>query len=133
MMNVFKIVLVLFTATGLGFGVDEVLNSNAEENVYLNAENNYDDYAIGLCHGNDAYFFDHMLEGLTDEEQLVVQTKIDELLIKYDISISHLNDDINLRYDFMIEFMEYLDESGIDYHNYYYDEDDYGNHMGMHR
>lgn len=132
-MNVIKIILVLFTATGLGFGVEEVISSNTEENVYLNEENNYDDRTIGFCHGNDTYFFEHMLEGLTDEEQLVIQTKIDELLIKYNISINQLNDDINIRYDFMIEFMEYLDESGIDYHNHYYDENEYGNHMGMHR
>lgn len=132
-MNIIRFALVLLTATGLGFGVEEVISSNIEEEVYLNVEDNYDDFAVGFCHNNDSYFLEHMLEGLTEEEQVIVQTKMDELLNKYDITIDQLNDDFDLRYSFMIEFMELLDETGINYHNYYNDENNFGNRMGMHR
>jgi len=91
------------------------------------------------CH-DDRDFLEHMLEDLTDEELLLVQGKIDELLVEYLITIEELNDDYNVRYDFMNDLMDFLDENEIDYYNHggirdYDDHDDeYGWHggMGMH-
>jgi hypothetical protein len=137
-MNIFKFALVLLAATGLGFSAEEIISSDIDVGVYLNEENDYYDFAIGFCHSNDDYFLEHMLKDLTEEEQEIVQSKIDELLIKYDVSISDLNSDFEIRYYFMIDLMEFLYDSEIEYHyhdNHHNDneEDDYGNHMGIHR
>lgn len=132
-MNILKFVLVLFTATGFGFGVEELIENNIKEETSLNEEDNYDDDTVGFCHRNDEYFLEHMIERLTDEEAIIVQAKIDELLNEFDVTMEQLNSDFDVRYQFMIELMEFLDENGIDYHYNHYEEDDYGNHMGMHR
>lgn len=133
MMNILRYALVLLTATGFGFGVEEVISNNIEDEVYLYEENNYDDYAFGYCHNNNELFLEHMLERLTDEEKIIVESKIDELLSKYEITSDQLNSNFDVRYNFMTELMEFLEQSGFDYHHDYNDEYDYGNHMGMRR
>lgn len=133
-MNIFKIGLALLTGLGFGFGVDKVAdtemfpNPNDNEGYYWHMEES--------CHG-DGDFLEHMLDDLSDEELVLVQGKIDELLVEYAVTLEELNDDYDVRYDFMNDLMDFLDENGIDYHNH----DSYHNHdeedgwhggMGMH-
>ena len=78
-----------------------------------------------------------MLEDLTDEELILVQGKIDELLVTYSITLEELNDDYDVRYDFMNDLMNFLEENEIDFHNYggyhnHDEEDGWHGGMGMH-
>lgn len=132
-MNILRYILVLITATGFGFGLEEVISSNVEKDNLVNEDINEDSYRFGFCHSNIDYFLDQMIERLTDEEQIIVQAKIDELLAEYDMTIDQLNSDFNLRYNFMNDLMNFLDESGFDYHYDYTENSDYPNHMGMRR
>jgi hypothetical protein len=137
-MNIFKLIMVALTATGLGFGVDEVIKSDIEEKAFINEQSSYEDFTPGYCHRNDEYFLEHMLDQLTVEEQVAVQSKIDELLIKYDISFDDLNYDFDEIHNFMLELMDFFNENGINYqyhgnHNDNNEEFEYGHHMGMHR
>ena len=83
-MNIIKFVLVLLTGAGFSFGVDKLV----ETEIFPNDRDPYDhmgeDYYGHMggygCHG-DGEFLEYMLEDLTDEELILVQGKIDELLI----------------------------------------------------
>lgn len=133
-MNILKIGMVLLFGTGLGFGVDKLIESDIEA---IDTEEYREDYYGhmngGYCH-QDGEFFEHMLEDLNDEDFDLVSQKIDEMLLDYNITYEDLFDDYEIRHDFMTELMEFLDANNIDYHNHnYYDE--YPNHhngMGMH-
>jgi hypothetical protein len=143
-MNIFKIGLVLFTGAGFGFGVEKLADTEMFPNDndgygHMEEEGYYGHMSDGGCHG-DGDFLEHMLEDLTDEELILVQAKIDELLVTYSITLEELNDDYDVRYDFMNDLMDFLEENDIDYHNHsgihdHYNQDDedgwYGG-MGMH-
>lgn len=126
-MNILKAVLVLVSGLGLGFGVDQITETKVEPD--LTAENEFYNghMSSGYCHGEE-FSFDHMLVDLSEEDQLLVQTKIDDLLLEMNISLEDLENDYEVRYEFMSELMLFLDESGISYHNH----GNYGdyNHMG---
>ncbi len=130
-MNILKIGLILLSGAGLSFGVDKLADTEM-----LPSNNDYYYMEEGYCHG-DSDFLEHMLEDLSDEELLLVQGKIDELLVEYSITLEELNDDYNVRYDFMNDLMDFINENDIDYHSYrgYHDyngEDDWRGGMGMH-
>jgi len=140
MMNIFKIGMVLLTGAGFGFGVDKLADTEMFENdnneYYEHMNEGYYGHMGGGCHG-DGEFLEHMLEDLSDEDLILVQAKIDELLVKYEISIEELDDDYEIRYDFMNDLMNFLDDNDIDYHNhgsndYHDDEDGWHGGMGMH-
>lgn len=132
MMNIIKIGLVLLTGAGFGFGVDRL----ADTELLVNDNDEYYGHMEEGCHG-DEDFLEHMLEDLSEEEVIVVQGKIDELLVTYEITIEELNDDYDIRYDFMNDLMDFLEDNDIEYHNHggYHDHDEedgwYGG-MGMH-
>jgi hypothetical protein len=131
-MNIIKIGLVLLTGLGFGFGVDKV----ADTEIFPNDNDGYYWHMEEGCHG-DGDFLEHMLDDLSDEELVLVQGKIDELLVEYAVTLEELNDDYDVRYDFMNDLMDFLDENGIDYHNHdgYHDhdeEDGWHGGMGMH-
>lgn len=139
-MNIFKIGLILLTGAGFGFGFDKLADS---EIIPTNQDRpyghmyEYEDYSYGgFCHGNED-FLEHMLEDLSETEKVIVQTKIDELLLEYSITLEELNDDYNVRFDFMNDLMDFLEENDIDYHNHggyhnHDDEDEWHHGMGMH-
>lgn len=132
-MNIIKIGLVLLTGAGFGFGVDKLADTEVlanDNDVYYGHMGEYG------CH-EDGELFEHMLEDLTDEELLLVQGKIDELLVTYSITLEELNDDFDVRYDFMNDLMEFLEINEINYYNHrgyhdYDDEDGWRGGMGMH-
>ncbi|XMB71463.1 hypothetical protein RJI07_04925 [Mycoplasmatota bacterium WC30] len=132
-MNVLRIGLVLLTGVGFSFGVDRLVDSEALPN---DRESHYTYNYEGNCHG-DNDFLEHMLDDLSNEELLLVQEKIDSLLVKYSITLEELYDDYGVRYDFMSELMDFLDENYIDYHNHeefddHFDENEWHGGMGMH-
>ena len=139
-MNIIKIGLVLLTGAGFGLGLEQLSNTNITSNNNDYGNHMYEDedrYNNGFCHNNDV-FLDHMLDNLNDEEKVLVQEKIDELLVEYDIDLEDLNDNYDLRHDFMYDLMEFLEENEIYYHrhNRFYDndseEDDWYHGMRMH-
>jgi hypothetical protein len=132
-MNVFKIGLALLTMAGFSFGVDKLVKANTLPD---DREEHYEHMDEGFCHGNGD-FLEHMLTNLTEEETVLVENKIDDLLLEYNTTLEELEDDLDVRYDFMLDLMNFLDENGIDYHNHdteehYHDDDDHHNGMGMH-
>ena len=151
-MYILKMGLILLTGAGFGFGVDKLANTQIapndndgyyghmdEEDGYyghMTEEDGYYGHMGGYgCHG-DGELFEHMLEDLSDEELLLVQGKIDELLVTYSITLEELNDDYDVRFNFMIDLMDFLEENEIDFHSqggyHYDDEDDWHGGMGMH-
>ena len=142
-MYILKIGLVLLTGAGFGFGVDKLSNTdmftNDNDGYYghMTEEYGYDGHMGGYgCH-DDGELFEHMLEDLTDEELILVQGKIDELLVTYSITLEELNDDYDVRYDFMNDLMDFLEENEIDFHNFggyhdYDEEDSWHGGMRMH-
>lgn len=138
-MNVFRIGFILLTLTGVGIGVDKINDPLEDTTVIQAEEQTYSYMSPGYCHNNDndGYFLEHMLDSLSEEEYILVQSKVDELLIKYDISIDDLFNDYQTRYDFMLELMEFIDGNDIKYHYHgsfhNYDGDEYRRFgMGMH-
>lgn len=135
-MNIFKIGLILLTGVGYGFGVDkladtEIFPIDNEGYGHMGEYGNYG-YIDGQdCHG-DSDFIEHMLDDLSAETVLLVQAKIDELLVEYSITFEELNDDYDVRYNFMNDLMDFFDENGINYHNFHHDEDGWYGGMGMH-
>ncbi|MEC9485841.1 MAG: hypothetical protein UMR38_08270 [Candidatus Izemoplasma sp.] len=133
-MNLVKIMLVLFTGAGFGFGIDQI---NHTETDPINEETRSIYEEESYCHRfSDESFLDHMLEGLTEEEQTLVNAKIDELLVSYDTTLEALYDDFELRHDFMFDLMTYLEDNNIDYHygeSYHdrYNDDDWHHHRRM--
>jgi hypothetical protein len=141
-MYILKMGLVLLTGAGLGFGVDKVSESetftNDSElyNGHVEEEGYYEHMGELGCH-RDGEFLEHMLDDLTEEDLILVQGKIDELLVEYSITLEELNDDYDVRYDFMNDLMDFLYENEIDYHNHggysdYAEEDGWHGGMGMH-
>jgi hypothetical protein len=136
-MNIIKIGLVLLTGAGFGFGVDKLADTEMFPKDYDGYGHMEDDgyygHMGGGCHG-DGDFLEHMLDELSDEELLLVQGKIDELLIEYSITLEELNDDYEVRYDFMNDLMDFLEENEIDYHNHggNHDHDDHDDEGGWH-
>lgn len=127
-MNIFKLGLLLISSIGFGYGIEQVVTSGQTPNT---DGYNYD-YMENHCF-NGELFLDHMLEDLSEEDQLIVQAKIDELLAFYDVTLEELYENYEIRYDFMNDLMTFLDENEIDYHhNYYDDEDGWHTGMGMH-
>ena len=145
MMNILKVGLMILLGVGFGFGVDKVVNAEVSpiDEVSQNTEASPNDEVDYYGHMGGGYCFDdgdfieHMLADLTDEELVLVQGKIDELLIEYAITLDELNDDYQVRYDFMDDLMNFLDENNIVYHNHrgfddHIDEDVWHGGMGMH-
>ena len=132
---IIKIGLVLLTGAGLGFGVDKLATTEMFPNdgdgyyEHMDGDSYYGHMGGEYWHNDDDDFLEHMLEDLTVEDQVLVQVKIDQLLIDYDITLEELNNEYEVRYDFMIDLMEFLDLNEIDYHNHM-DGDSYYGHMG---
>ncbi len=132
-MNLFKVILVLVTGAGFGFGIDQISHTeiipNDEEMPYT-----YEDG--GFCHRfNNDEFLDHMLEGLSEEEQTMVNTKVEELLVTYDTTLEEVNSNYELRQDFMLDLMTFLNDNDIVYHydgyhhGGFYNDDEFLEHM----
>lgn len=136
-MNILKLGFVLMTAVGFGFGVDKI-NDNNDIGVNENDETDYyNSINTSYCHSNEEYFGEHMFEYFNEENQAIVHVKIDELLLKYDISIEELEENYDTRHLFMAELMEFLEDNDLDYHYHnhyeYNDENNYRHGgMGMH-
>ncbi len=132
-MYIIKIGLVLLTGAGFGLGIDKLADTDILQN---DGDNYYEHMDEGFCHDNGD-FLTHMLADLTAEEQVLVQEKIDQLLVEYTITLEELNDDYDVRYDFMTDLIEFLELNEIDYHNnegfdHHDDDDDWHGGMGMH-
>lgn len=128
-MNIIKIGLVLLTGAGFGFGADKLTDTE----MFPNDSNGYYGHMEEGCYG-DEDFLEHMLENLSDEELLLVQGKIDELLAEYSVTLEELGYDYDVRYNFMNDLMDFLDENEIDYHSHggnHYHDDEYYWHSGM--
>ncbi|MGS0972258.1 MAG: hypothetical protein ACVCEJ_03310 [Candidatus Izemoplasmataceae bacterium] len=128
---IFKLGLTLLLGASFGLGLNQVRQS---EIFHTDTEFYEENSETGYCH-NEGEVFTHMLDNLSEEERLIVEEKIDELLIKYDVSLEELYNNRDIHYDFMDELMTFLDEEGIDYHyNNHYDDYEgpqhYGGHMG---
>ena len=84
----------------------------------------------------DGELLEHMLENLTEEELVLVQGKIDALLVEESISLEDLNYDFDVRYNFMTDLMDFLEENEIEFHTrrgyHYDDEDNWHGGMRMH-
>lgn len=111
MINILKTGLVLLIGVGFGFGVDKLANKDVDENQR-------EDYYQHMHEGfYEEDFIEHMRDDLTDEEMILVEAKIDELLVTYDITLEELNENSEIRYDFMNDLMDYLYENEIDFHS----------------
>lgn len=142
-MNMIKIGFVLLTGASFGFGVDKLVDSKTilvDFDRYEHMEKGYYDHMNEeVCHENGDFLVS-VLENLSDEELLLVQGKMNELLIEYSMTIEELNDFFYLRHDFMNEFMDFLDKNEIYFHGYggsheygiRDSEDEWHNRMGMH-
>lgn len=115
-MNLLKVALVLLFSGGFGFGVTQII----EEEPW-----NPDEH-LGYCHGED-WDFDHVLDGLSEEEVDLVDARIDQLLLEYGVTMEELGDNHDLRHDFMSELFELLEQDGIELEPY----DDDWHHHGM--
>lgn len=105
-MNVIKIGLVILTGFGFGFGIDQVVEP-------LEPNNQYQSFNRGYCH-NEEEFLEHLFDGLTEEETIIIEAKIDELLLTYDVTIEELLEDYEVRREFMMDLMDFLEENDID-------------------
>lgn len=131
-MNLVKLGLILLIGVGFGVGLSNrdvtALFYNGSEDYHTthhNWENKSGDY-YGHMGGysmmdddygryfNEKEFIEHMLKDLSKEERLLVDSKIDELLTKYQMTL----EDDDYLYDFMDELMDFLEENEINYHNY---------------
>lgn len=125
-MNLVKLGLILLVGIGFGLGLsnlDATALFNNDNDAYHTTRHNWknesgDYYGhMGRGYGhyfNEDEFIDNMLEDLSEEERLVVESKIDELLLKYQITL----EDDEVMFDFMNELMEFIEESEIDFQNY---------------
>lgn len=129
---ILKLGLTLLLGAGFGLGLNQVREN---EIFHTDTEFYEETKETEYCH-NEGELFTHMLDDLSEEERLIVEEKIDELLIKYDVSLEELYNNRDIHNDFMDELMTFFDEEGIDHHynNHYddYDRHNYGGHMGMH-
>mgnify|MGYP000188309769 FL=1 len=123
-MNILKIGLILLTGAGFGFGVDKLAGIEASPNT---TDTYYGHMDESYCHG-DGDFLEHMLEDLSAEDLVLVQAKIDGLLIQYDVTLDELYDNYEVRYDFMNDLMIFLEDNQIDFHNH----QEFHGGMGMH-
>ena len=96
-MYILKIGLVLLTGAGFGFGVDKLANNDIFTNDsgdyygYMTEEDGYYGHMGGYgCHA-EGEILEHMLEDLNEEDLLLVQGKIDELLVTYSTTLEELN------------------------------------------
>ncbi|MFK5883448.1 MAG: hypothetical protein QM489_03800 [Candidatus Izemoplasma sp.] len=161
-MNIIKIGLVLLTGAGFGIGFDKL----ADTEILANDVGNYPESAdienvdeantneeyVGFEHMNEVFeegwhmnaeycheeglFLEYMLENLSAEDKFLVEEMINQLLVEYGVTLQELNDDYNIRYDFMIDLMEFINENQIDYHESFEfhndtDQDYWRNGMGM--
>jgi len=113
----FKMVTVLLASVGVGFGVKEVVTNDFD---MMNDDTTGQEFYHMGYGGNcdfDEDFIGHITEGLSVEDQLLVTSKIDELLLEFDTTLVDLDNDFTLRHDFMFALMTYLDEVGIDHQN----------------
>lgn len=131
-MSILKIGFILLAFTGLGFGVDRLSSQEIDptsEDVYR-ASNRL------FCHNNQ-YYFEHMIDNLTEEEKILVEQEMERLLGEYNITYDLLHDDIEVYHSIMIDLMDFFIENDISYSNhhwnYRYEEDEnYNGGMGMH-
>lgn len=123
-MNIVKIGLALVTGLGFGFGVEKITETDITSNDQPDYEE-YNDTSYQNCH-DEENFLDHMLDRLSDEERIIVQAKIDDLLQEYNVTIEDLFRDYDIRYNFMTDLMEFLEDNDIEYyrqrghHNHHY-------------
>ena len=131
-MTLFKIGLVLLTGAGFGLGIDKLSNTDIMPD---NQEDYYGHMEYTGCHQDDDFLL-HMLDNLSEEDAIIVNAKIDELLVTYDTTLDDLENNFDLRYNFMNDLMTFLFENDIEYHYRYHDDidEDNGWHggMGMH-
>lgn len=124
-MNIFKMGLVLLTGLGFGFGVDQIAETKEDEVI------SEDYYIYNMpCHGN-GYVFEHMLDTLTEEDRILVEAKLEELLLEYETTLELLEDDYQLRFIIMNELLDYMSENNIDFNHYNTDDDDGFRHHHM--
>lgn len=122
-MNIFRVFMALLATAGIGLGVDKMIDSDR----FPTEDTNYY-YNQGLCHGEEE-FLEHMLVDLSEEDLVLVNAKIDELLLKYDITLEELLENFEVRYEFMHELMDFYEDQNIEYAEY---NDGYGmGHHGM--
>ena len=78
-------------------------------------------------------FLTHMLEGLSEEDRILVEEKIEELLLEQGLTIEDLDNHEN-RYLIMDDLMIFMEENEL-IHDYHYDDFPHhgGRHHGMRR
>lgn len=85
--------------------------------ILVDTNNDVDDYEFysGYCseHYEDHDWFQS--DYLTDEEQALLQTKYDELLVEYGVTEDELYEDHITMHEIMEDLWEYADEQGIEY------------------
>ena len=131
-MNILKIGLILFTSAGIGFGAERISNTVSGDNYNSLYHQNYLHMGYEEHCGNDEDFLSHMLEDLSEEDLIIVNAKIDELLLTYDTTLEELFNNAEVRYDFMADLMDFLETNEIDYHNHYEDGNGFYGMGGMH-
>jgi len=120
-MNVLKFGILIITSLGFGIGFDQFQDKEEDVAVYEN-ENGY-----GYCHEEEP--FTYMLENLAGEDRVLVETKIDELLVAYDVTIDELFESYDVRHQFMDDLMEFMNENDIDFHHQSRYDDETHPHM----
>ncbi|MCF7927222.1 MAG: hypothetical protein K9L74_06600 [Candidatus Izimaplasma sp.] len=133
-MTIFKVFLIAISGLGFGFGVDKVVDTDLFDN-HVNSSYSHEETVY--CH-QEGDFLTHIQEGLTDEEKLLVENKIDELLIFHSITREDLDNDYDLRHTFLLDLMTFLEENDINYpHDFHMDEENHNHnddwHHGMGR
>ncbi len=119
-MNIFKFGLVLLTGAGFGFGVDKIVDPDfAPIDGYEEYEGRFGHMGEGYC-DEDGEFLEHFLDELSDEDALIVNAKIEELYLTYDTNYLALQADYELRYEFMTELMDFMEDSGIEFYGHGY-------------
>ncbi len=116
-MNILKFGLVLLTGAGFGFGVDKIADTDftpMDRYGYEDHEGRFGHMGEGYC-DEDSEFLEHLLSRLSDEDVILVNAKIEELYITYDTNAEALQTDYELRYDFMNDLMDFMEDSNIEF------------------
>ena len=112
-MNIIKLGIAFLTMFGVSYGVDHI-STNRQEPIIQNTANH--------CESNE--LFGHMLQDLSVEDRLLVEAKINELLITYETSEEELLNNFDLRHEFMEELMVFFQDNDFNF-------EDQHTHMGM--
>lgn len=124
-MILFRLGLLFIIGSGLGFGINQFTENTVNNN-----------FEQGHCYQED-FNFNDMIISLSEEDQMLIEEKLNELLLEYGITIEDFNSNIEIRRNVMFNLVNFMMENDIDFSfgsNQEFDGDNYWpGRMWMHQ